>query len=129
MSPEVEGSEKATRPGGRTFEGGVIHDGQADFPGFLGPQPHEELVEAGFRTVLAAEPNRPSSDEIAHHDAVLLALAHGDFVDANDFGIGSRGAAKLLAHVQLVEFLDGLPIQCQLFGHRLHRGIVTTSPH
>jgi hypothetical protein len=23
MSPEVEGSEKATRPGGRTFEGGV----------------------------------------------------------------------------------------------------------
>jgi hypothetical protein len=27
MSPEVEGSEKATRPGGRTFEGGVKVDG------------------------------------------------------------------------------------------------------
>jgi hypothetical protein len=27
MSPEVEGSEKATRPGGRTFAGGVNVDG------------------------------------------------------------------------------------------------------
>jgi hypothetical protein len=104
-----------------------VHDRQADFLGFYGAEPGIELIEAGFRTVHAAKPNGPAFEEIADDDAIRVPLAHRDLVDTYDGWVESWGTPELLVHVELVEFLDGVPIEPQLLGHHLHGGIVTAS--
>ena len=76
-----------------------------------------------------AEPDRPIADEVADHDVVGVALADGDPVDSDDLRARSADAAQLLAHVVLVELLDGAPIEVQLLGHVLDGAHPTASSH
>lgn len=98
-----------------------VHDGEPDFPALFRPQPREELVQARLGTVLAAEPDRPSPEKVADHDAVGVPLADRDFVDADDLRRGSAGAAELLGQVFHFEALDRLPVEPQFAGHVVNR--------
>src|SRR6516162_6944333 len=106
-----------------------VHDRQANFPTFLGAQPGEELVQAGFRTVLAAEPDGPTPLQVADHDAVLMPLGDGDLIDADDPRSGVAGPAELLTHILLVQLLDGVPIEVEFLGDFLDGGFATASAH
>ena len=106
-----------------------IHYRQTNPATFLGTQPSVELIHAGFRTVLASEPDGPSPQQIAHDDAVSMPLAYRYLVDADDPRRGSSHPAHLLAHILLVQLLDRLPIQPQFFGHRLDRAVSASSAH
>lgn len=109
----------------RAFVGGVakrlphVHQREADALGLLRPQPVVELLHAGLRPILAAEPDRPAPDQIADHDPVLVSLAHGDLVDTDDPRPGLADPFELRSHVLLVQFLDGAPVQVQFLGHVL----------
>ena len=52
-----------------------VHHRQANFLGFYRAEPGVEFVEAGFRTVHAAKPNRPAFEDVADDDAILVPLA------------------------------------------------------
>ena len=60
-----------------------VHHRQANALGLLRAQPVVELRHARLRAVLAAEPDRAPANQVAHHDAVGVALADRDLVDAD----------------------------------------------
>jgi hypothetical protein len=117
------------------FEGRVaerlphVHDGQADFAAFFRTQPGKELVEAGLGAVLAAEPNGTTSLQVADHDAVLVTLGNGNLVDAKHPRSRFAGTSELLAHVLLVQLLDGVPIEEEFFGYFFDGGLSTATAH
>ena len=58
------------------------------------------------------EPNRTLSFQIADHDPVDVVAPIDTSSDADDvLGVGGPAMRKLFAHVELVEFLDGMPIE------------------
>ncbi|MFO0964593.1 MAG: hypothetical protein U0793_03265 [Gemmataceae bacterium] len=63
---------------------------------------------------MAAEPDGPAADQVADDNAVGVASANGDLVDADGPRCRVAGAAELLGHVLLVEFLDRMPIEERL---------------
>ena len=93
-----------------------VDDDEPDSPGFPGAEPVVEGVEAGFGAVGSAEPDGSAANEIADDDAVGVPRADGQFVDADDLGAGSADAFELFAHVLLVEFLDGVPVEVEVLG-------------
>lgn len=119
---------------GRSFGGGIverlphIHDRQTDAACLLLAQPVVELVHAGFRTILAAEPDRSTPNQVAHHDAVGVPLANRNLVDADRLRTGRASPLQLRLHVLLVEFLDGLPVQMQFLGNILDGAAPAASP-
>jgi hypothetical protein len=104
------------------LEGGIaerlphVHDGDADFPAILRAKPPKEGIEALFRAILAAEPDGPTTDQIADNDAILMTSSHRDFVDADRGGALDADATELFGHVLFVQLLDGVPIEQQLLG-------------
>jgi hypothetical protein len=106
-----------------------VHDRQADFLAFFKAEPDEELIQTLCGAVLAAEPDGAAAFQIADHNAVLVSLGDGDLVDANDPRSGVAHPSELLAHVLLVQFLDGVPIEVQFLGHFLNGGRAATSAH
>ena len=50
-----------------------------------------------------------------------------EFVDANDLGAGAASPVELLLHVQLVEVLDGVPVEVPVLGNILHRSDATVA--
>ena len=117
------------------LEGGVaerlphVHDRHADFAAFFRAQPGKELVQAGLGTVHAAEPDGTTTLQVADDDAVLVPLGDGDFVDADDPRGRGADPAKLLAHVLLVQLLDGVPIEEEFLGHLLDGRLATATAH
>src|SRR5438874_398876 len=106
-----------------------VHHRQTNAPGFLFSQPAVELMHAGLRAVLATKPDRAPTDQVADHDAIGVALANRDLVDANDFGAGCTGALELHAHVLLVQLFDRVPVQVEFLGHILDTRLAATAPH
>ncbi len=106
-----------------------VHDGQADSPALLWTEPGEELVQAGFGTILATKPDSASSLQVADHDAILMTLGDGDFIDADDTRRGTTGSAELLPHVLLVQFLDSMPVEVQFTRHGLDGAFPAASTH
>ena len=106
----------------RGFIGGIakrlphVHHGQADAPVLLA-KPLIELGHAGFRAVLAAEPDRPQTNEIADHDPIIMALADRHLVDTDHRRPWRSGLGELRAHILLVEFLDRVPVQLERLGN------------
>ena len=87
-----------------------VHRRKLDFPaGFLA-QERIEQIHVGFRAPFAAEPNGAACNEIADNDAIGMPLLDRDLVNADDARLWMTGH-QLLAHVNLVELLDGLPIE------------------
>lgn len=99
------------------------------FPHFFRAQPGEELVETRFGAILAAKPDGPAPLQVADHNTILVSLGDGDFVDADDPGRRGTCPTELLAHVLLVQFFDGVPIEVQFLGHFLDRGLSAASAH
>jgi hypothetical protein len=85
----------------------------------LGTERGEEAVEIGLGAPLAAHPHRTSTLEVAHHDAVVVALTDRDLVDADGPWRGHPGALDLLLHVDLVEVLHRGLVQVLQLGDRL----------
>ena len=78
---------------------------------------------------MAAEPNGTATLQVADHDPILVSLGNGDLVDADHPRSRVASAAELLAHVLLVELLDGMPIEVEFLGHFLDGGLTTASAH
>src|SRR3954453_14607037 len=76
------------------LQGGVakrlphVHHGQADPLAFPRSQPLEEEVHALLGAVRASEPDRPTADQIAYDDSVVVPSADGEFVDADHLRAG-----------------------------------------
>jgi len=88
---------------------------------FLFPEKSKELVHAGFRAILAVEPDGSTTFEIADHDPRRMALADRDLVDADRLRSRRAGALQLRPHVLLVEFLDRVPVEGKFHRHVLDR--------
>ena len=58
-----------------------------------------------------------------------MPLGDGDLVDADDPRRGAAGPAELLAHVLLVQLLDGMPVEVQFLGDRLDGALPAASAH
>ena len=67
----------------------------------LRAEPGVELAHACLRTVLAAKPDRPAPQQIAHHNPIGVTLTDRDLVNANHL------AVKACRHASA-----GLPIYC-----------------
>src|SRR5271157_597899 len=103
-----------------------VHHGKADAPA-LRAKPLIKLGQAGFRAVPAAEPDRPHANQVADHDAIIVAFANRDLVDPDHTRRRSARLGELSAHVLLVQLLDGVPVQLELLGHIPDRR-ATTAP-
>ena len=106
-----------------------VHHRQANAAGLLRAQPVVEQRHARLRAVLAPEPDRAPSNQIAHHDAIGVALADRDLVDADRLGSGRARTGQLRPHVLLLQRLDRLPVKPQLLGHVLDRGLPAAPAH
>ena len=100
-----------------------VHHRQANRFRSFGPQPLVKHFHARLGTIPAAKPDRSKPQQVAHDDPIRVSFANGNLVDADHLGLGATRPAQLFAHILLVQFLDRLPIQMQLFGHRLDRRI------
>src|SRR5712691_9849324 len=87
-----------------------VHHGHANLPAFPRPQPGEERVQTRLGAIYASEPDRPLPDEIGHHDAIGVPLSEGDLVEPDDPGSQRPSSSQLLAHVLLLQRLDGVPV-------------------
>ncbi len=106
-----------------------VHHRQANAPGLLLSQPVVEQRHARLFAVLSPEPDRATANQIAHHDAVGVALADRDLVDADGFGSWPARAGELRAHVLLLQRLDRLPVKIEFLGNVLDGGLATAPPH
>src|SRR5271170_8215029 len=93
-----------------------VHHDEPDFAALPWPQPSVELRHARLGTVFAAEPDRPLAHQIADHDAIDVALANRDLVDADRPGSRRARPFDLRPHVLHLECLDCFPIELQLLG-------------
>src|SRR5258707_5217570 len=93
-----------------------VHHGELDLAALLEPQPVVERRHAGLGTILAAEPDRPLADQVADHDAIAVAFADGDLVDADRSRPGRTGTLELGPHVLHLQCLDRLPVQLEFLG-------------
>src|SRR5580693_4310258 len=84
-------------------------------------EPGVELAHARLRAVLAAKPNRPAAQQIAHYDPIGVTLPDRDLVNANYLRTRRAGTLELGFHVLLVERLDRVPVQLQFRCHILDR--------
>src|ERR1700716_2368203 len=94
-----------------------VHHRQTKAVALLAAQPSIELRHAGLRPVLTAEPDRPLALQVADHDAIAVALADRDLVDADRLRPRPPGTRQLRLHVLLLQRLDRLPVEPQLLGH------------
>src|SRR6476659_3447776 len=77
-------------------------------------EPDVELAHARLRAVLAAKPDRPAAQKIAHHDPVSVTLADRNLINADHLRTRRARSCKLGFHVLLVEGLDRVPVQIQI---------------
>ena len=93
-----------------------VHHGQPDALAHRRSEALVELVHAGLGAVLATEPDGSSTLEVAHHNAVGVALLDGHLVDADHLGPRSTLSAELLPHVLLLQLLDRVPVEVEFPG-------------
>ena len=98
-----------------------IHHRKANAPALFCAEPDIELAHARLRAVLAAKPDRPAAQEIAHHDPISVALADRNLVNADHLRTRPARSRKLGLHVLLVERLDRVPVKPQIRRNVLDR--------
>ena len=134
MSEDVELVEQDGRLRRVAVGGGAkrfphIHHRQADPLGRLLAEECVELIHARLAAIRATEPDRPMLLQVAHHDAVLVPLAHRDLVDADHLGACLAGSLQLLAHVLFLQPLDRVPVQALLPGNVGDRAAAAALPN
>src|SRR5215467_5289050 len=60
-----------------------VHHGEPDFTALFRAQPIVERRHAGLGTIRAAEPDRSFADQVADHDAIAVAFANRELIDAD----------------------------------------------
>src|SRR6195256_2054582 len=93
-----------------------VHPGKFVFAALFEPQPVVERRHAGLGTILAAEPDRPLANQVADHDAIAVALANRDLVDADCSGTRRAGTLELGPHVLHLQRLDRVPVELEFLG-------------
>src|SRR4051812_42336972 len=68
----------------------------------------------------STEPDWPGTHQIAHHDAIGVALANRDLVHADYLGRWLARSIELRLHILLVQLLDRVPVQMKFLGHVPH---------
>ena len=106
-----------------------VHHRQPDAVALRRTQPLVELVHARFRAVVATEPDRPSSFQVADHDAVGVPLADRDLVDPDHLRRRRPRPSHLLAHILRIEVFDRLPVQPGFLGDILDRHAPAAPSH
>src|SRR5271157_248693 len=98
-----------------------VHDRQT-YPRTLAfTEPSVELAHARLRAVLAAEPDRPTAHQVAHHDPISVTFADRNLVHPDHLRTRRARALELGFHVLLLQSLDRLPVQRQFLRHVLDR--------
>src|SRR3984893_5065399 len=93
-----------------------VHHGELDFAALFEPQSIVERRHAGLGTILAAEPDRPLANQVADHDAIAVALADRDLVDADRSRTRRAGTLELGPHILQLQCLDRLPVELEFLG-------------
>ena len=106
-----------------------VHDGQANATALFASQPVVELRHTRFLAILAAKPDRAPANQVADHDAIGVALADRDLVDADDLGSRHASRGELRPHVLHLQSLDRLPVKTQFLGDVLDGGLTAAPPH
>ena len=106
-----------------------VHHREPQAGGLPGAEPGIELIQARLGAIRPAEPDRPLPEEVADHDAVDVALLDRDLVEPDDPRARRPRPAQLLAHVLLLQRLDGVPVEMQLLGHIPDRRGPTAPAH
>src|ERR1700741_2703021 len=104
-----------------------VHHSQANTRALLLAKPGVELRHAGFRSVLAAKPDRPTPLKIADHDPIAMTLADPDLVDPDRLGTRRARSCELRLHVLHLQRLDGVPIKRQFLRNIRDRCLSATA--
>ena len=105
-----------------------VHHRELD-AGSLGfSEPFVELGHARLGAILAAEPDRLPTDEIAHHDAIRVSFADRYLVDADRRGSRHSRLGELGTHVLHVERLHSVPVEPQLLRDVFHGALPAAAP-
>ena len=96
---------------------------------FFAPSAAKKEVQVGLGAAPPADPDRPAALEVAHHHAVVVALADGDLVDADGPRHREPGLRDLLLHVDLIEVLHRAVVKALQLGHPLVRHLATERTH
>ena len=102
-----------------------IHNRQLDPLALFPPQSPKEQVQALFRTVFPSEPAGPLPPQVTDHNPVGMPIAERTLVDADDFRTRGSRSPQLLPQILLLQGLDRLPVQMELFGHVLNTRVPT----
>src|SRR3989449_3144586 len=89
-------------------------------------------LRKGFHMSIAASSMAAlffAPSKVAHHHAVVVALADGDLIDADGPRRGEPGLRDLLLHVDRVEILHRAVVKALQLGHRLVRHLVAERTH
>ena len=115
---------------GRVAEGlPHIHHRQPNLSTFLLAKRIKEHRHARLGAVTAAEPDRATANQAAHHNAVGMTFADRDLVDADRLGAGRARFHQLGAHVLLLQRLDRVPVQLEFQGDVLDRCLPAALAH
>src|SRR5215468_4427077 len=104
-----------------------VHHRKANTPALLLAKPGVELRHAGFRSVLAAKPDRSTPQKVADYDPIVMTLADRNLVDPDDQGTLRARACKLCLHVLHLQRLDGVPVKRQFLRNIRDRRLAATS--
>src|SRR6201997_1575528 len=104
-----------------------VHHSQANSRALRLAKPGVELCHAGFRSVLAAKPDRPTPLKIADHDPIGMTLADRNLVDPDDQRTRRARACELRLHVLNLQRLDGVPIKRQFLRNIRDRCLSATT--
>ena len=105
-----------------------VHDGESGAFGFLFAEESAELIHDGLAPIVPAEPDRPTTLQIADHDPIAV-LADRDLIDSGGIGARRAHAADLFAHIVHLAALDRLPVQVQFGSHVPGRAAAAAPPH
>src|SRR4029077_9131164 len=103
-----------------------VHHSKANTRALLA-KPGVELRHAGFRSFLAAKPDRSTPQKIADHDPIGMTLADRDLVDPDRQGTRRARACELCLHVLHLQRLDGVPIKRQFLRNIRDRCLSATT--
>ena len=105
-----------------------VHHCQANAPGLALAEPVVEQRHACLFAILPPKPDRTFSNQVAHHDAIGMALADRDLVDADGFRSWRTRTGQLRPHVLHLQSLDRLPVKLEFLGDSLDGGLPAAPP-